>query len=67
MKPVFLDREFRKDGQRLPDPNKELPPSEVLNIYSNTYPELTNAQIVGPTIEDNKQVYEFKTVLGTKG
>lgn len=67
LQPTFLEREFRKDGERLPDPNKNLPPGQVLEIYSNTYPELTNAKIVGPKIEDNKQVYEFQTVLGTKG
>ena len=44
---VFLHKE---NGQsvRLADPGKDMSTEAVLNFYSNTYPILTNAKIVGP-------------------
>jgi PRTRC genetic system protein C len=63
----LLKRKFLYDSKELPDPNPKLSKEEVLDLYSNSYPELTSAQIVGPKIENNCQVFEFKTVMGTKG
>ncbi|WP_181214325.1 PRTRC system protein C [Phocaeicola faecicola] len=51
----------------LDDPNPNMAPSEVMDFYSLTYPELTTATPHGPVIEDDCAVYEFKTTIGTKG
>ena len=51
----------------LADPNISFSPDEVMNFYSNTYPELTTSTVHGPEIDDDKAVYEFKTTVGTKG
>ena len=62
-----LVREFSFNDTILPDPNPTLSPDEVMALYSGTYPELNNATLVGPEIVEDKQVFTFKTVLGTKG
>lgn len=66
-----LAREFRftKNNNTviLPDPNREFTAQEVIQFYSNQHPELTTCTIDGPKIENDKQVYEFKTTIGTKG
>jgi PRTRC genetic system protein C len=60
---------FKSNGEdvSLEDPNVNLPPDEVMTLYSNHYPELTNSNVSGPAIENDKAVYEFKTTIGTKG
>ena len=45
----------------------DLSPDEVMAFYSGTYPELTTSTCHGPKVEGDKAVYEFKTVVGTKG
>lgn len=60
-----------KDGKNksieLKDPHANMSLQEVVNHYSGQYPELTTANIDGPTMEDDLAVYKFTTVLGTKG
>ncbi|SHK93541.1 PRTRC system protein C [Chitinophaga jiangningensis] len=60
---------FKKDGEmvNLPDPNVDFTAAEVLQFYSMQHPVLTTATIAGPSIEEDKAVYEFKTTVGTKG
>lgn len=53
--------------RELTDPNPQLSPDEVMAYYSNQYPELTTANVFGPTIKNDRAVYEFKTTVGTKG
>ncbi len=63
-----LAREFRfKHDVILPDPDPGRSPEEVMRFYSGQYPELTTASVHGPKIEKDRQVYEFKTTMGTKG
>ena len=66
-----LPREFKfkKDGDTvtLPDPNPDFTVSEVLQFYSNQYPELTTATLEGPKTEGGAAVYSVKTTVGTKG
>lgn len=66
-----LPREFKfkKDGTNvtLPDPNPEFTVDEVMQFYSNQYPELTTATLEGPKTENGKVVYAVKTTVGTKG
>ena len=63
---VFLHKE---NGQsvRLADPGKDMSTEAVLNFYSNTYPILTNAKIVGPEIRDDEVQYRFESTMGHKG
>ena len=44
----------------LPDPNPNDSPESVMSFYSNIYPELTTATVHGPTIKDDKAVYESR-------
>lgn len=66
-----LKRKFKlkKDGKfvELPDPNPALSVDEVMNFFSNQYPELTTCTIDGPKIDGDGATYEFKTTVGTKG
>lgn len=60
-------RVFKHGTTTLADPNPDMTPEEVMNFYSNQYPELTTSNVHGPKIEGNTAVYEFKTTVGTKG
>ena len=62
-----LERKFLYDNKELPEINVKLSPKEVMNVWSNTYPELNNGQVVGPEIVDEQQVFTFKSILGEKG
>lgn len=62
-----LERTFKYKGNTLTDPDLSMSPEEVMKFYSNTYPELTTSNIHGPVIADDKAVYEFKNIVGTKG
>lgn len=56
-----------KPGIEIPDPDPEMSLEDVMNLYSGMYPELTTATISGPEYRDDKVVYRFKSVIGTKG
>lgn len=60
-------RVFKHNGQTLSDPDPSMSPEEVMNFYSNQYPELTTSNVHGPKVENDQAVYEFKTTVGTKG
>jgi PRTRC genetic system protein C len=62
-----LERVFIHKGTRLPDPDSSWSADQVLQFYSNQYPELTNANVGEFRIEDDKQIFDFKTTVGTKG
>ncbi len=62
-----MDREFRYDNLRLPDPNKKLSVEEVRLAFSATYPEIATASVTGPEAVGNKLVYRFTKAIGTKG
>lgn len=66
-----LDRTFtfQKGNEliALSDPNPSMTVDQVMNFYSNTYPELTTATAQGPEIKNDQSIYTFKTTLGTKG
>lgn len=62
-----IPRVFKNGETLLPDPNPNLSPDEVMQLYANQYSELTNATCSGPKIENDQAVYEFKTTVGTKG
>jgi PRTRC genetic system protein C len=66
-----LERAFAVtiNGQliELPDPNPAFEPKQVRSLYSCTYPDITNARIDGPFVENDKMLYKFVHTLGTKG
>jgi len=66
-----LVREFRitrgSDKINLADPNPEMTPSEVMQFYSATYPELTNASVSNPDVKATKVIYDFSATVGKKG
>lgn len=62
-----LAREFTYNGAKLADPAPAFTPQQVRDFYSQTYPELTNAEIEGPTVKGNRNVYTFRRAVGTKG
>lgn len=64
---IGIKRIFKHGNIELADPNENSTPEEVMNYYSNLYPELTTSTITGPTMKEDVQVFVFKTVVGTKG
>lgn len=60
-------RVFKHGTVILADPNPDLTPEQVMNFYSNQYPELTTSNVHGPVIDGDNAVYTFKTTVGTKG
>jgi PRTRC genetic system protein C len=67
MEVIKLDRVFRYDKKDLSDIVPTMSPEEILEHYSNTYPELINAKANYVGVENDKMVYEFKTNIGSKG
>lgn len=62
-----LIREFRYNGARLADPSPEFSLQQVRDFYGNTYPEIVNAEIEGPEVMANRNIYTFRRAVGTKG
>lgn len=62
-----LTREFKYNSLTLADPDSGLNPEQVAEIYSMTYPELTNTVVEGPEIKGGKMVYSFLRAVGSKG
>ncbi|WP_186058892.1 PRTRC system protein C [Burkholderia gladioli] len=67
MKIEPLAREFAYNGAKLADPAPAFTVQQVRDFYSQTYPELTNADIEGPAVKGNRNVYTFRRAVGTKG
>lgn len=67
MKTTQLTREFSYNGVRLADPSSAFSLEQVRDFYSATYPEILNADIEGPAVQGNQQVYTFRRAVGTKG
>jgi PRTRC genetic system protein C len=67
MKTESLSREFRYNGAKLTDPAPSFSLPQVRDFYANTYPEIVNAEIEGPEVLANKNVYTFRRAVGTKG
>jgi len=67
MEVTELKRVFKHKDVVLEDPNESISKDDVLDFYSNQYPELTNAHVTGPTVVNDALQYEFTTSVGTKG
>lgn len=62
-----LKREFRYNGVKLADPSPTFTLAQVRDFYANTYPEIVNAEIEGPELQGEMQIYSFRRAVGTKG
>lgn len=66
-----LDREFvvTINGKDiiLSDPDPLRSETEVMQFYSNVYPQLTTSTVHGPEYNGAVARYTFKTTVGTKG
>ena len=63
-----LCRTFKFNDTILDDPNPKMTPIEVIDHYSNIYPELTTGVIEGESFDkDGGVVYQLKTVISDKG
>jgi PRTRC genetic system protein C len=61
------ERVFRYSGGLvLPDPDPSLGIEAVRQVYASSYPEIITAAVSGPEFADGKQVFTFKTAVGTK-
>jgi PRTRC genetic system protein C len=56
-----------KSGVEIPDPDPGMSLENVMTLYSGMYPELTTATVHGPEYRNDKVIYRFKSVIGTKG
>ena len=52
---------------KLADPDPSMSPEAVMKFYASDYPELINSTVGAPSYEGDSIVFEFKTVVGTKG
>lgn len=64
-----LVRVFMHKKVELADVDPTLTEDEIMEVYSNQYPELVNSKVEGPVIDQEKgqAVYTFTSSLGTKG
>lgn len=62
-----LQREFKYNSVKLPDPNPTFTLSQVRDFFANIYPEITSADIEGPEVLGSKNIYSFRRAVGTKG
>ena len=71
METTKLKRKFilKKDNQEieLEDINPLFPVKDIVELYSNTYPELINTSIEPKGVIDDNLVYHFSCIAGTKG
>jgi PRTRC genetic system protein C len=61
--------QFEVNGEiiELDDPNPSFTANDIRDLYTAQYAELLNSTIVPKGIENDRVVYEFKVVAGTKG
>lgn len=60
-------REFNYGSVPLPDPNPAFTLAQVRDFYSAAYPQILNADIEGPEVRGNRNIYTFRRSVGTKG
>ena len=67
MKITVPERIFSYNGTTLGDPDRNMSPEQVRNLYANQFPELATAAISGPENAGGKLRYSFTRAIGTKG
>lgn len=67
MQATPIKRSFSYNNHQLGDPNPNLPPEQVKEIFAAARPELASATIEGPELVNGRQLYRFVKQVGTKG
>jgi PRTRC genetic system protein C len=67
MRTTAIKRSFSYNNQQLGDPNPNLPPEQVKELFAAARPELASAVIEGPELVNGRQHYRFVKQVGTKG
>ncbi len=67
IKVTKLKRVFRKGGTEYPDPAPSATAEVAVEMLAAASPDLTNAILEGPTVENGKAIYTLKVAVGTKG
>ncbi len=64
-----VKRNFNFNGLKLNDPDSSMPPEKVLEFHALlNHPELTNAQLKGPTIgTGGEQTFKIELKVGKDG
>ncbi|MFP3708481.1 PRTRC system protein C [Achromobacter sp. SIMBA_011] len=60
-------REFTYNGMKFADPGPAFSPTDVRDLFSAQYPELTTASVDGPEIAGEVASYKFVRAAGAKG
>lgn len=62
---------YEKDNKEivLPDPGTNIIPDKVADFYAAQYPELINAHVEGPELDEKEEtaLYTISVKAGTKG
>lgn len=61
-----INRVFKYNGRTLPDPNPNMTPEQVGNVFALEFPEIASAGI-DIEMKGDKQIITFQKVLGAKG
>lgn len=67
MQTTAIKRGFTYNNQNLGDPNPNLPPAQVKELFAAAKPELASALIEGPELINGRLIYRFVVQVGTKG
>lgn len=62
-----VERIFKFKDQDLPDPDPTMTTAQVLDFYSQQYPELSAGFVKEPEEENGKMIYEIGFSVGSKG
>lgn len=64
---TLTKRVFLYENRNLNDPDPNMSPEDVRDLYAATYPELATAVIDGPEEgKDGEQEYSFRRAVGQK-
>lgn len=63
----MLRRQFHYQGASLPDPDPNMTPDQVRELFTPQYPELATAVMTGPEDCDGTLRYTFSRAIGSKG
>lgn len=62
-----IERVFTYNGLTLTAPDESMTAEDVKAFYSATYGELVTAEIVDHGVKDDRQTFEFRRAVGSKG
>lgn len=62
-----IERVFVYKDKQLKDINESYSEEQILDVYSEQYPELVNSRVDGPEMKDGKAIFNFVNNVGSKG